>query len=47
MPISINVNRLEKFNEVRNKVIFADLVLRCIEFLHEIKKGGQLKALGI
>jgi hypothetical protein len=39
MPISIDINRLEKLDQIRHEVILADLVLRCVESLHEIDEG--------
>jgi len=42
MAVTVDVNRLEEFDEVRDEVVFADFVLRGVELLHEVDEGGKL-----
>lgn len=47
MPIPVNVDRLKEFYEVRYKVVLTYFVLRGVELLHEVDKGGQLQSLWV
>ena len=39
MPISIDIDCLEKFDEVAGEIILADLILWCVEFFHEVDES--------
>ena len=41
MAVAIDINRLEKFDEIGYEVILAQLVFRGVESFHEIDEGGQ------
>lgn len=44
MPITIDINCLKKLDQIRNKVIFRQLILRYIQFFHQINKCWQLQS---
>lgn len=39
MPIAIDIDCLEKFDEVAREIILADLILGCVEFFHEVDES--------
>lgn len=47
MTVSIDIDSLEKFDKIGDEVILADLILRTVEFFHEIQKSRQLEAFWI
>ncbi len=42
MAVAVDVDGLEKLDEIGDEVVFADLVLRGVELLHEVDEGRQL-----
>lgn len=44
MAIPVDVDRLEKFDQVRDEEIFRQLMVWNIQFFHQVDEGRQLKA---